>query len=202
MKDNKLNEKLTDYAQDHGWVITDELQVAKRITKNRFAVVEANQIAGRDVYVLSKAEIIDLRDYFINGEGKTTDDFTDELKSIVLSFFQSYEDFEECYEGDLEFRNRLLATMIYEQISTLSPLHRDKVDKDFAIDYLCEKMCQFDPQYTFYVTCRVTGKFSARVDAASETEAKEKAIERFEEADFGDLKDSDMEIVRVDNLEI
>lgn len=192
--------KLKKYAEKYGWVISDDLQVVKKINATNFAVVEANQLAGSDYFVLSRPAKIDLRDYFTDNEGKTTAEFTDELKSIILSYFESYERFEEAYDGDLEFRNQLLAVMIYGEESTLNYKY-DKVDVDVAVDYLCSKMEQYDPLKTFSVACRVTGRFIVCVDTETENEAKKKAIEKFENADFGELEDIDMEIVNVDCLE-
>ena len=53
----------------------------------------------------------------------------------------------------------------------------------------------------FYVTYRIDARFTAEVEANTEEEAKEKSVSVWYEADFGQAKDVDGEIVSVEDEE-
>ena len=133
-----MKDRLVQTAEQLGWIVTDDFQILKRVTDTKFIVVEANPLSNTDAFVVSKPMCIELKDHF-KERGESSSDFDDELSSIILSFYESIDRFEEAYEGDINFRNQLLAEMIYESTSELNPQY-GKVDKDYSIDYLCDRM--------------------------------------------------------------
>lgn len=123
-------------AESLGWKKTDDYQVCKQINKTTFALIEANPLTNSDDFVVSKPMLIYLEVFFseTNPSG-----YSNEMESIIFSFYESFEVFEEAYEGDVGFRNQLLAEMIYESTSELNPDY-GKVDETTAFDYLCAEM--------------------------------------------------------------
>lgn len=50
----------------------------------------------------------------------------------------------------------------------------------------------------YYVTMKVAGEFIAHVTAETETEAKEKGIQAYTNADFGELSEIDSDVVNIE----
>ena len=119
-----------------GWIKTDDFQVLKKVDETTFVVIEANPLTNTDNFVVSKPMLINLKDYFSE---RNPSGYSDELESIIFSFFESFDLFEEAFEGDINFRNQLLAEMIYESTSELNPDY-GKVDETTTIDYFCTEM--------------------------------------------------------------
>ena len=49
---------------------------------------------------------------------------------------------------------------------------------------------------TYYVACK---RFYAEVKANSLKDAEKRAIEKFSDADFGELEDADMEVIHIED---
>ena len=52
---------------------------------------------------------------------------------------------------------------------------------------------------TYYVACKIEGRFYAEVQANSLKEAENRAIEKYTNADFGELEDSNMDIIHIED---
>ncbi len=52
---------------------------------------------------------------------------------------------------------------------------------------------------TYYVACKIDGRFYAEVKANSLKDAEKRAIEKFSDADFGELEDADMEVIHIED---
>lgn len=103
-----------------GWIETDDYQYTKKIGNGYYHFIEARYIED-DRYLLCE-DIVDIKDCF-NKDGS----YTDECKEIINFYYENEQAFDNAYPNE-EFREQVLAEMIFEETPYYNCKHHQEVN--------------------------------------------------------------------------